>query len=97
MEAIILLEIHVAPENVAGLEDVVREMLPETRRHDGCISIMPIRNQADPGNVVLMQRWKTRAHYEKYLKWRADTGVSSAMTARISAKYDIRYFDPVEA
>jgi quinol monooxygenase YgiN len=97
MEVTILLEIQVAPENVEEVKKIVQEMLPETRLYDGCISLYAIQNLDDPGNVVLVQKWQSREHYERYLAWRAETRVSDAMVARAEVTYNIRYFETLDA
>lgn len=97
MEVTILLEMQVAPEHVEEHGKILEEMLPETRRYEGSISLHAIQNLDDPGNVVLIQRWESREHYERYLAWRAETGVSSAMAARASVTYNIKYFQSLDA
>jgi quinol monooxygenase YgiN len=92
----VLLEINVKPEKVGDLNKTLQEMLPETRKHDGCISIDAVRNQENPGNVVLLQKWQSRQHYESYHAWRVKTGVADAKSASIGATYHVQYFDLID-
>ena len=96
MSVNVLLEIRVGPTNVALLKVTLREMLAETRVHDGCISVHVVQNQDDLGNFVLMQRWQSRAHYEHYNAWRSATGAAHAASTQLSATYSTRFFDSVD-
>ena len=96
MSVNVLLEIQVQPANITQLKVMLREMLAETRAHDGCISVQVVQNQDDLGNFVLIQRWQSRAHYEHYNAWRAATGAAQAVSGKLSAIYSTRYFDTVD-
>ena len=95
MDVMILLEVKVRPDKADALKGVLRDMLVDTRAFDGCVSVAAIQDQDDPGSVILVQRWASRAHYERYSAWRAETGAANSATARLSASYGLRYFDPV--
>ncbi len=93
MSVTVLLEITVPPEKSAAVEAMLAEMLVDTRKFDGCLGVDAIRNQEDPGNFVLIERWQSRTHHERYNAWRAETGASSSAAAEVSATYAIRWFD----
>ena len=93
MSVTVLLEITVPPEKSAAVEAMLAEMLVDTRKFDGCISVDAIRNQDDPGNVFLIERWESRDHHARYNAWRAETGASSSAAAELAATYNIRWFD----
>lgn len=93
MSVTILLEINVPPEKSGAVETMLAEMLVDTRKFDGCLGVDAIRNQENPGNFFLIERWQSRAHHERYNAWRAETGASTSAAAELSAEYSIRWFE----
>ena len=89
----VLLEVQAKPGSEAALQKLFSEALPETRRYDGCEGIEVIENQDKPGNLLLIELWKTRAHYEKYLAWRTETGLVDNLGGLLAGPPSIRYFD----
>lgn len=96
MSVTILLDIAVKARMVPELKKTLVEMLADTRRFDGCIAVTVIQNADDPGNVVLVQEWQTRKHYETYSNWRASTGMAAAMSEKLSATFSLRYFSRLD-
>jgi quinol monooxygenase YgiN len=96
MDVTILLEVQVKPEKVGALKATLKEMLVDTRAFDGCIGVQAIQDLENPGNIVLVQKWKSRGHYEKYNAWRAKTGAASAAAEKLAATFGLRYFDSVD-
>ena len=64
-----------------------------TRNYDGFIELTVYIEQSQD-TVFIVEKWKTKEHYEKYLKWRIDTGLVEALTPYAAAAPVIRYFDP---
>lgn len=93
MSVTVLLEITVPPEKSGAVETMLADMLADTRAFEGCLGIEAIRNQQDPGNFFLIERWESRAHHERYNTWRAETGASTSAAAELSATYAIRWYD----
>ncbi len=52
-----------------------RELLPDTRAYDGCIYLYIVKDQDNPSKIMIIELWDSNAHYEKYLRWRSETGV----------------------
>ncbi|MGE0487474.1 MAG: putative quinol monooxygenase [Gammaproteobacteria bacterium] len=63
----------------AGCHDKLRarfvELLPATRNFEGCIYLYIVKDQDQPDRILIIELWESRAHYEKYLAWRTETGV----------------------
>jgi quinol monooxygenase YgiN len=97
MVANILLEIRVKPEQAPEVVKTLQEMLIDTRKYDGCISVEAIQSRDDPGHFVLHQKWQSKDHYKKYSAWRAETGMAAAMQAKLAAEFSLKYFNPVDA
>ena len=97
MSATVLLEVQAKPENLAELKSTLKNTLPDTRAYEGCQGVDIIGNQDDSCNLVLIQKWDSRQHYEKYLGWRTETGALEALGAMLAQPPSIRYYDNVDA
>jgi quinol monooxygenase YgiN len=95
METTVLLEVQVKPEKIDEMKQTLREMLVATRAYDGCIRVDVIHDQDKPGSFILVQKWRTRGHYEKYGAWRAETGMAQSMAEKLQATFSLRYFESV--
>jgi quinol monooxygenase YgiN len=93
MSVNVLLEIQSNPEDIDKLQSTFVQILPDTRGYDGCIGVQVVTNQDDPLNIILIETWETRKHYEKYLAWRVETGAIDALGKMLSQAPSIRYYD----
>ena len=83
-----------------GLEsefiEVLNKLLPETRAFEGCHAVYFIQNQDDPSNLEFFSKWDSKEHYEKYIKWRVDSGVMEDVSTKYGDGEPVwRYFDLV--
>ena len=97
MSATILAELQVKPEAVDEMISYLKTILPDTRVYEGIQSIEVQQNQEDSSNLVLVEKWDSRQHYEKYLGWRTETGVFDKLGSMLSQPPSIRYYDQVDA
>jgi quinol monooxygenase YgiN len=95
MSVTVLLEIKVPVGKSGAVETMLGEMLGSKRTSDGCLSVDAVRNQDDPGNFFLIERWQSRAHHERYMARRAESGATNAVAAELSATFSVRWFDEV--
>ena len=73
-----------------AFEALLLKELPATRSYEGCEGLTVHRNMDEPANVVLIERWETRAHYDKYLAWCDETIARPARCApRRPAKHPL--------
>ena len=93
----VLLEVKAKPGTGNDLVAVFKSALPETRAYEGCIGIDTLQSSDDPDNLLLVEVWETRGHYEKYLAWRQETGVFDQLTQALAGPPSIRYFDLTDA
>ena len=97
MGVIVTVEWQAKPGNGAAMRKAILEVLPETRSYKGCQWLELIVNQDDPENLVVWERWDTRASYEAYLQWRVDKGVVSSLgSLAVRSKPNIRFYDTVK-
>ena len=59
------------------------ELLPDTRSYDGCIYLYIVKDQDDPSKIIIVELWESRAHYEKYLAWRTESGVMDELATML--------------
>ena len=93
MAATIILEVKIKPGSGDETIALFKELLPDTRKYDGCISIDVYRNQEDPEVIVLVEQWEQRPKHEAYLNWRTETGAMAALGKLAAEPPNIRYLD----
>ena len=71
--------------------------MPDTRSYDGCQGIDAYFNVDNPGNMVVVEQWESRGHYEKYQQWRTETGVMNQAVSMLTGPPSIRYFERADA
>ncbi len=45
----------------------LKEILPDTRSYDGCISNNVFQSRENPDTLLIHGTWQSQDHYEKYL------------------------------
>ena len=60
MAVTVILEVKAKPGTGDNLVSVFRQILPDTRSYDGCISLELIQNQDDPDVLIAYECWETR-------------------------------------
>ena len=97
MAVTIVLEIQAKKGTGNDLLATMKGILPETRSYDGCIGLNVYQNKDDSDVMVLVESFESKAHYEKYLAWREETGVLQQLSAALEGPPSIRFFDLVDA
>lgn len=97
MSVMILLDARVKAEEISNMKSFLAKILPETRAYDGCQAIDAYFNTEDEGNMVLVERWDSREHHEKYISWRTDTGVMGKLGEMLAGPPSIRYLERADA
>jgi quinol monooxygenase YgiN len=93
MSVMVILEMQSNTGNTEQIKATLKDLLPDTRKYDGCQSVEVFDNQDDPNNLVLVQHWNSRQQYETYLNWRTETGALGTFVSMTSQDPTIRYFD----
>ena len=78
-----------------AFDALMRDLLADTRAYDGCEGITVHRNMDEASKVVLIEHWDTRAQYDKYLKWREETGVLGKIGALLDGPPSIQCYSNV--
>jgi quinol monooxygenase YgiN len=93
MSVTILLDLKAAPGAIDKLKQIFVEILPDTRAYDGCEGLDVHLNQDDGDNLVIVERWQSRPHYEKYFAWRQETGLLDRLGPLLGAPPSVRFLD----
>ena len=93
MSVLVLVEVSLKPEKVNDFMNLVVNELHHSRGFDGCNGITVHKNQDDSNNVVVVEDWDSRQHYEKYLAWRTERGDVEKLAAFLAGEPSTRYYD----
>ena len=89
----IILDVQAKPECADKLKATFEAILPDTRSYAGCNEVKVLVNQDDPANLILLEKWQTRADYEAYVAWRSEQGTMESLGALMATVPSIRYYD----
>jgi quinol monooxygenase YgiN len=95
MAVTIILRLSVKREHVDEFQENFNKNLPDTIAYEGCHSLTVYRNQDDPTEIVVVERWESKQRYEKYVRWRYEMGKMDELESFFSAPPQIKYFDPI--
>jgi quinol monooxygenase YgiN len=93
MACYVVLEARAKPGTGDALLALVEKMLPDTRDKPGCLNIDVTRNMNDPDDLLLVMRWESRGHYERYYQWRVERGDLNLLGGALAASPSIRFFE----
>jgi len=96
MACTVIFEVRAKPGTGKNLLQGFRDVLPETRNKPGCRGVEVTVNLDDPDNVLLIQRWDSRGHYETYLDWRKQRGDLKSFGEALAAPPNIRFFETTD-
>ena len=97
MAVTVLLELKAKAGTGGGLAGVFKQILPDTRKFEGCKGVTVLQNQDDPDTLVLVEEWETKENHQKYMAWRTETGLVDQLVAAIEGPPSIRYFGTADA
>ena len=97
MSVLVLLEAPVKSEEVPNMKSYLAEILPDSRKYDGCRGLNVYFDIEDKNKLVLVEHWESRQHHEKYLGWRTETGVMEKLGSMLAGPPSIRYFEKADA
>ena len=89
----VILDVQAKPECADKLKATFEAILPDTRSYAGCNEVKVLVNQDDPANLILLEKWQTRADYEAYVAWRSEQGTMESLRALMATAPSIRYYD----
>ena len=93
MATAVTIDLAVDPARVPEFLAFIKQIAPDTRAYDGCRLFDIWTDQDKPGRVFFYELWDSRKHQEKYLAWRAETGLMEKLGPFLTAAPAICYFD----
>src|ERR1700690_1469182 len=93
MSTHVVTEFKTKPGRAEALVTILSEALPDSLAHQGCEAISLRRNQDDSTNIVSLTQWDSRRHYDEYLAWRTEAGLTDEIDDMLIEPMSIRYFD----
>lgn len=70
MTTIVHLEIQIDPDHLADAAEHLSATLAATRAWPGNEGLEALVDDADPGHVLVVERWATTADHDAYAAWR---------------------------
>ena len=92
MSVLVIGEVHVAPDRMEEFKSYLREILPDSRAYDGFEKIELHEDTEEEGSIIFVEYFESRAHQEKYIAWRTETGVMEKLGAMFVGDVRVRYF-----
>ena len=96
MSITVIVEFSPKPECTDTLKQFLAEALPDTRAYNGCTSLDVYNNTDSDGNIVVIAKWESREHQEKYLAWRIEQGAFEKLGGLLEDETSIRYFETLD-
>jgi putative intracellular protease/amidase/quinol monooxygenase YgiN len=97
LERGIVVCLRLTARDPAALKAHLLSVIPETRTADGCRSSNSLQSVANPTEFLLVQRWASLEHQQRYLSWRNDRGDLAALRALLSCDIAVEVLEPFDA
>lgn len=76
---IVTFVLDLKPDAAEQMREGFAAALPDTRNFPGCRSVHVYEDIATTNRLILIENWDSRDAYERYLAWRAESGMLDAM------------------
>lgn len=93
MTTAVTIDLAIDPARVDEFLAFIKGIAPDTRAYAGCQLFDIWTDKDKPGRVFFYEIWDSRGHQEKYLAWRAETGLMDQLGPFLTAPPAISYFD----
>lgn len=80
----VLLTLTCNPGVRDGFLPVFAEALIDTRKFAGCQLVEVYTDQENSNTILVWEKWESRAHQEKYMQWRMETGMLDTLAPVLS-------------
>jgi heme-degrading monooxygenase HmoA len=69
-----VLTMKAQPGKGAALAAAFEEILPDTRKYQGCNGVTVHQSASDPDALALIEHWDSAEDHQSYSLWRKDSG-----------------------
>ena len=81
----------------AALKAHLLQVIPETRKAEGCRFSHSLQSTANAAELLLVQGWASLQHQQRYLAWRNQRGDLAELRALLSCDVSVEVLDPFDA
>ena len=82
----IIVEARLKPETLEEAKQFFIDILPDTRNFEGNEGISMNLDEDDNTIMFLIEKWESKAHYEKYHHWRESNGSLDQIRSFLAGK-----------
>lgn len=75
MSVVLIVDAKLKSDKISEAIEFFTDIVPDTRNFEGCLGIDVCIDSEDAGTLVLVEKWVSMEHYQKYHHWREETGV----------------------
>lgn len=93
MLVIVTSELFIPEEKVEEFLAIVNAGLEISRSFTGNQSFDIYQEADQQGNILFIERWETKAHFQKYYQWRLERGDFDTLGSYFSAPPVIRFYE----
>jgi len=81
------------PEDLDELRELVAgKLVPVTRDYDGCTDLELLTDLDSETSILVLQRWQSRGHFDRYLDWRRERGDLPRLAELLERPPTFRFF-----
>jgi quinol monooxygenase YgiN len=91
----VLVQMKAHPGQGDRMAEVLDAIMPDTLAAEGAISLELFRARDDTDVFWAVGRWREREDHEKYMAWRAETGIGHDDLGPLLAEYSVTYSDTI--
>ena len=92
MTIMVTVKFPLKPGQTRGFLALLEGALPDTRAYEGCISVKTFAEETGD-HVFLVEEWESKAHQQKYLGWRVETGLLDAIAPFVSGDAEFQFYE----
>jgi quinol monooxygenase YgiN len=92
----VLLEQRVKADLVEAYKAHLRAILVRTRSFDGCEALTVYQDTTDAARFTLVEQWRSRDAYERYVRWRADAGDLDVLRTFLAEPSTVTFHDDLD-
>jgi quinol monooxygenase YgiN len=93
----VIVDFRFKPGGAASTIETMKERLPFTRSYEGCEMVELYADHDDPNHLVLLERWASRAAYDKYRAWAMAQPGTDKVVQLLESEMTTLYLDETDA
>jgi quinol monooxygenase YgiN len=93
----VIVDLVLKPGGAAYAIETMKERLPFARTYDGCEMVELYVDHDNPNHLVLVERWASRAQYDKYREWAMAQSGTEKIVQSLESEMTILYLDETGA